>query len=268
MLKYLFKNSYGCEFSERDSFVPGKIGSFVINLDRATERLDFIKQNVEALGFQVARVSAVDGRSLSDDYINSISDKDRYRSYFKMYPEKGTIGCTLSHEKAWKEFLLSDCEFALIFEDDAFFDAAKLKSCVESAAKNPELWDIIQLEPHHSGMPVAVNRLGDRALCVYLTNVTHSGCYLINRETVRKFLQKLYPIFVPLDHYINAAWEFDIKYVGVEPRVVSQNFGNSQIKTSAPEKFNDLQTKVSNALYNVQRAIVWFLYSCYRIFNK
>ncbi|MBE6447098.1 MAG: glycosyltransferase family 25 protein [Alphaproteobacteria bacterium] len=264
MLKYLFSDSYGRDFSESGSVISGKVGSFVINLDRATERWNFIKRSVEALGFQTARISAEDGNLLSDDYINSISDKERYRRYFKMYPEKGTIGCSLSHEKAWKEFLLSDCEFALIFEDDASFDPSVLKNCVEDAIKYRQLWDVLELEPYHHGSPVAIRRINaSHSMCVYFSNITHAGCYLINRATARKFLQKMYPIFVPLDHYINAAWEFDVKYIGVEPRVVRQRTCASQIKTTSSKKFSDIRTICSNALYNIRRSVVWFLYSCY-----
>ena len=32
-------------------------------------------------------------------------DYERFKSYFKMLPERGTIGCSLSHEKALKKFL-------------------------------------------------------------------------------------------------------------------------------------------------------------------
>ncbi len=264
MLEYLFKSSYGKLYEKNNNVICDSVGSFIINLDRAKERLKFVSSNVEKLGFPIHRISAIDGNLLSKSEILKVSDFQRYRKYFKMYPETGTIGCSLSHEKTWREFLLSSYEFALILEDDVTFNPNILKECINKAIKIKNLWDILILEPYHRGNPVKLLNLCKKYfLCTYLTNVTHSGCYLINRQTAEQFLKKFYPIFVGLDHYINAGWEFDIKFLGIEPRLVKQNFGNSQIKVSASKKFNDFPTKLHNVYYNIKRSIMHFLYSCY-----
>ncbi|GHU19377.1 hypothetical protein FACS189472_09070 [Alphaproteobacteria bacterium] len=96
----------------------------VINLERATERLAYVLPNISALAIPYEIVTAVDGRELSQEKIKSIVDTESYQKFFKMLPEPGTVGCSLSHEKALKRFLESDNEFALIFEDDVFFDPA------------------------------------------------------------------------------------------------------------------------------------------------
>ena len=256
MFNYLFNDSYNSDIEENVNFIKGKVGSYLINMDRATERLRIVMPNIEQLGFSVERIAAVDGKSLGENL--DFVDRETYKNYFKMYPEMGTIGCALSHEKTWRNFLKSNNEFALIFEDDVEFDADKLRTTVESAISRSELWDIIGFELIHDGGPI---KIIDNFVC-YLASVKHSGCYLINRYAARQLLRKFYPIKMPLDHYFTASWEFDIKFLGVEPRIVKQRGLPSQIKTTAkPKKFKNLSVLIKNACFNIKREIVNFVYN-------
>ena len=263
MFNFLFNES-PLDFKIHTKFVPNSVGAFLINLDRAAERLEFVKPHIDQLEMPFERISAVDGSLLSDEEIEKVCDQERFKKYFKMLPEKGTVACSLSHEKAWRRFLESEYEFALIFEDDVVFNPHELKSCVESAIEKKDLWDILSFEMIHDGWPLKVANLHvDKWLSLYLASVKHSGCYLINRSAVKKLLGKFYPIVMPIDHYITASWEFDIKFAGVEPRIVTQNFGNSQIKIGLATKIDDFNVKISNAIFNIRRSIVGFLYNLY-----
>ena len=101
--------------------VPKSVGAFVINLDRSPERLAYVMPQVKALGFPVKRVVGIDGKKLSESEIENVTNNST------LAKEKGTIGCTLSHMKAWREFLESNYEYAVIFEDDVAFDPEKLR---------------------------------------------------------------------------------------------------------------------------------------------
>ena len=141
MFNFLFSESHS-DFSVHLEFVPDSVGVFLINLDRATERLEFVKPNINQLGLPVERISAIDGNLLSEEEIQKVCDQEKFKKYFKMLPEKGTIGCSLSHEKALRTFLESEYEFALIFEDDVEFDPCELKDCVEKAIEKKDLFDM------------------------------------------------------------------------------------------------------------------------------
>jgi GR25 family glycosyltransferase involved in LPS biosynthesis len=212
----------------------------------------------------VERISAVDGQTLSQDEIESIADVETYRKNFKMRPEAGTIGCSLSHERTWKKFLESDDEFALIFEDDVQFDPKELLETVKLVVEKESLWDVANFETKHGGCPLTICELAEqKRLVFYLTNVTHAGCYLINRKAAEELLKKFYPIKMPNDHYFTAAWEFGLKFVGIEPRIVFQKFGDSQIKTSPDKKIKTLDVLTSNAIHNVGRAVIHFAYNLF-----
>ena len=102
---------------------------YLINLDRAKERLNFVLPFIEGLGFPVERISAVDGRNISLEDVDY--DPEEYLRRFKMYPEPGTIGCALSHMRVWELFMQSQYDYALIFEDDVQFDPEILKTHVD-----------------------------------------------------------------------------------------------------------------------------------------
>ncbi|MDR1236050.1 MAG: glycosyltransferase family 25 protein [Holosporaceae bacterium] len=263
----IFCKSHNTCCKESSGTVSGKIGAYLINLDRAEERLHFVMPSVAALGFAVERIPAVDGETLSQKEIESIADIELYKFFFKMFPEKGTIGCALSHEKAWRRFLESDNEFAIIFEDDVEFDPEKLRKIAESAIEKKALWDILNFETKHDGHPVCISKnVCGHSIVFYLTNVTHAGCYLINRRAARELTKKFYPIKMPSDHYFTTSWEFDLKFAGIEPRIVSQKFGDSFIKTSPCKKIKIPFILFINAIYQIQRAVLHFTYNFFCLY--
>jgi glycosyl transferase family 25 len=264
VFNYLFESSSGDASDWKlKKCSSGKIGAYLINLDRAEERLRSATRSLEGLRFPLERVSAVDGLCLSVREMTAMVDVATYSSYFKMFPELGSIGCALSHEKAWRKFLGSDYEYAIIFEDDVQVDPPELEKTIESLAACSSLWDLVLLEVIHRGSPIKIAPLGKgRSLVVYLTDVRHSGCYLINRKAAAALLEKFYPIKMPLDHYFTAAWEFDIKLLGVEPRFVHQQLGSSQIKTGPSTRISTPGIRCSNAAYIIRRALTGFSYNC------
>lgn len=257
MFNYLFRDSYNHDIEENSSFTKGKVACYLINMDRAVERLNLVRPGIEALGFPTERISAVDGRKLDQNL--AIVDYDTYVQYFKMPPELGTIGCALSHEKVWRRFLKSDNEFAVVFEDDVEFNQDKLRHYIQQAVTCKNCWDLVNFELIHSGTPV---RVFDEFVC-YLTNVKHSGCYLINRCAARRLLEKFYPIKMPLDHYFTASWEFDIKQLGVEPRIVHQRGLPSQIKSQDSKRVRSISLLLKNAYYHVKRETINFIYNAW-----
>lgn len=235
----------------------GKVEAYVINLDEAKKRWDFMKPQVEALQMPYERVAAVEGKKLSKKFMNEIVDETSYMKFFRGTPELGTIGCSLSHERVWRKFLESDNEFALILEDDVKFDPMKLREIVNFSIENEGLWDILSFESNHHGYPQKIAKFSSKKidesefLVFYMTNVKHSGAYLIGRSSAKKMLEKFYPIKMPLDHYYSRSWEFGLRFCGIEPRIVEQKFGDSQIKLEASKKIEDKRILITNIAYNV-----------------
>ena len=96
-----------------------QIKTYVINLVRATERKQYMKNLLSSYDFlDVSYVEAVDGYSLSEEEINLNFDEALANKRYGRKLNRGEIGCTLSHYKCYNQLLSSNRQFALILEDD------------------------------------------------------------------------------------------------------------------------------------------------------
>lgn len=242
---------------------------FLINLDRSKERLHKIKPLVEQLGFNVERIAAVDGSLLPDNIIKEKVNEKKYLKQMGEFPKRGTVGCSLSHIKAWEKFLQSNSEFAIIFEDDISFDPQKMKKIIEELIQNQHLWDVVTFEIHRKGNPLTLKKLkNQQELVVYLTEVTDAGAYILNRQAAKKLLAKTLPINMPIDLYYGRGWEFDLKFTGIEnPRLIQQTFGDSEIRKThnidydSKSFFSRLPIKIHKAIFRIQTMIIRFVYN-------
>lgn len=245
--------------------IPSSVGAYIINLDRSRDRYDEVKPLVSHLEVPLERVSAIEGQALSDTELNQSVDLGMYQTFFRQPPKKGTIGCSMSHIKAWQTFLHSPFEYAIIFEDDVRFDPKKLKAAMNQLIEHPSYWDINNFETHHRGLPITIKTLKDnQKLVSYLLPVTHTGAYMINRKAAMRLLEKALPIKMPVDHYFTRVWEFGLIFTGIEnPRLVYQKPGVSEIENSTRVLRGDQKKNLSikQTFYLIKTGIIRIVYN-------
>ncbi|MGG7073950.1 glycosyltransferase family 25 protein [Campylobacter sp. 9BO] len=81
-------------------------------------------------------INAVDGRSMLAKEYFSLARPSLQKHGKLLSP--GEVGCTLSHMKAYEEFLKSGAKLGLIIEDDVIGDDECVKLAFEMASKMPE----------------------------------------------------------------------------------------------------------------------------------
>lgn len=91
--------------------------TYLINLDRSTDRLEVMKDRLAEIGVKVERVPGVDGAQIDN---SSLSIGVPNPSYPRSLTS-GEIGCFLSHRKCWEKLIESGDDWALILEDDCIF---------------------------------------------------------------------------------------------------------------------------------------------------
>lgn len=193
--------------------------TWVINLDRAPDRLARISEQLSRLGLPFTRLAAVDGRALTSEQQRAL-DEPAFRRKHGMPPLAGELGCYLSHVAALRAFQASDAAFALILEDDIQLHdelVAVLRSLIENAAR----WDVAKLSAVHSGTPQKVLQLLPGChLAVMLSRCTGASAYLVNRKAAESYLhptEGLLPMSLPYDHVFDQSWRFGIKFRLVTP---------------------------------------------------
>lgn len=241
------------------------IVAYVINLDRSKHSFEFVMPNINVLGFPTEKISGIDGKTLPAHEFKNKVDMDAYFKHMNHFPQKGTIDCSLSHIKAWQALLDSPYEYAIIFEDDVKFEPEKLKNTIEELMKEPHLWDLNSFDILHNGTPLTLKTFENKQkMVVYLTNVSHTGCYILNRKAAKRLLEKALPINLPIDHYFTRSWEFGLKFTGIEnPRLVHQRFPTSEIARTS--RYNEakpgLLHKAHKVLFQIQTTVIRGLYT-------
>jgi len=115
--------------------------SYLINLDRSPDRLQFFAQQANSLGIEFERISAVDGRKMTAAELAEVVSP-----VFEFQPlNAGEIGVFMSHREAWKRLVSSGAPQAAVFEDDVLLvnSVRQILSAIDTQYIE---FDIIKLE--------------------------------------------------------------------------------------------------------------------------
>ena len=190
--------------------------TWVINLDRASERLARIGAQLQRLQLPWTRLSAVDARALSAEQRAAL-DEATYRRRHGKTSLPGELGCYLSHVHVMREFLASDAPFALVLEDDVLLHDS-LPAVLRGLMGQPGRWDVAKLSAVHSGTPVPYLEVAPgHHLAVMLSKCTGSSAYVMNRRAAESYAAGLLPMQLPYDHVFDQGWRFGLKFRLVTP---------------------------------------------------
>lgn len=98
---------------------------FMINLVRRPERRIKMERSFKEIGLDVENVPAIDGKTLTENYLEEIGLKymPGYADPFHNRPmTKGEIGCFLSHFWIWEKQVVQKLNEVLVLEDDIRFE--------------------------------------------------------------------------------------------------------------------------------------------------
>lgn len=190
--------------------------TWVINLDRAPERMARIRAQLERLGLPFERLAAVDARAFTPAQQAAL-DGAAYRRRHGKEPVPGELGCYLSHVEVMRRFLAGSADFALVLEDDVILKDT-LPAVLQGLERHAGRWDMVKLSAVHSGTPLAVQAIAPgHALAVMLSQCTGSSAYAINRRAAEAYLRGLLPMVLPYDHVFDQGWTFGLKVRLVTP---------------------------------------------------
>jgi len=91
---------------------------YYINLDKSTERRDFMEKQFQKLDIPITRFSAVYGKELEKDFLKKEKKKHQILAHFP-FPNDGEIGICHTHFKLWKLIANQPEDFSIVLEDDA-----------------------------------------------------------------------------------------------------------------------------------------------------
>jgi len=161
------------------------MNTYIINLLRSTERRKEMQRQLKKLGLPYIFVEAVDAASIPDEVFHEIAPSPNMR--------KGEVACVLSHISAYREFLQSGDNYALIMEDDCIIneDLPSLMDDIENYIKPDHItlltyyWcreGVLRLKVH--------DRKGGYSFSSphELWGVARAGAYIVSRKIAQNIL--------------------------------------------------------------------------------
>ena len=188
------------------------IRKVVINLKRRPDRLEQFNNEMNYMGWDYEIFEAIDGG--------------------------GYVGCALSHQKIIRDFLKSDDEYIMIFEDDTFF-MPYAKTQLEKSLNelNDVEWDFFHLGP---SLNRPVNNFSKNLLDLsnlpekepHHRGVYNLDCYVINRKFAEEMLKFKIESQKAIDQYLDEDVFSNFKCFSTATPVVTQKNGFSDINNT------------------------------------
>lgn len=183
---------------------------------------------------------------------------------YSIFGPKSSIGCAISHISVWKDFLKSNKQYALIFEDDAIFNTKSFKSKIKFyLSQTPSNFDILYLgsfgsNPNNTFFNFFMKLLNQQCQFKQINKhiikpkvalAAHS--YIISKKGARKLLQFLDgKIHNHIDFCIQSLAKQNLLQTYVtNPRFVFQTSTNGQLSTNISNSYPILFNHILSYYY-------------------
>ena len=234
---------------------------FIIHLKRAEKRKPYVNEIISKLSMETEIISAVDGKLLTKDAINShYSKKPLYQPTYPFEVNNGEIGCFLSFRKAWQKIVDQNLSAGLIFEDDVSLNLHVFEKSLASSLKWIEEHGYIQFQvrsiPKNSK---ALKTNQEVRLLQPSPILLRCSAQLVSYSTAKKLLELTKKFDRPVDGLLQLNWITDMQITSIDPSGVMDNTyasGGSNLSLSIPFSLRMIQEfKRIKYRYNLRRYI-------------
>lgn len=191
------------------------VATYVINLARATERMQHMRTQLNGLSVPFTRIEAVLGKELNLPIPEF--DEKKFNILTGKQANPGEIGCYLSHIQTLRTFLDSEASYALVLEDDVNLPE-NLMQILASACTHGSHWDLLRLTSSREGAFLPIASLVEPYQLGYNTRVLkNTGAYFINRNAAELIIKHLLPMRLPYDVALDREWDCGFKTACIYP---------------------------------------------------
>lgn len=204
---------------------------FAINLDRSADRWQTLSSRARELGLGITRISAIDGRLISEEEREAIDDEAFRRNAGRlMLP--GEYGCYRSHIRALETFLTTDADIAVIIEDDIELQGDLCLRVMASFQALPKA-DVIKFCNHRvvGFRKKAVSSLLDTIGRAIHGPLGSAACYGVTRCGAKLLIDQLTIMRYPWDAALERGWHHGAKVYTTRRNVANIVRGGTTIAT-------------------------------------
>ena len=237
---------------------------YIINVKKMTQRLEKIILEFKKYNFtNYVVVEAYDSNILSKSEIEkNYSEEKALKNNRKL--SHGEICCSLSHQKAYKQIIEQNENFAIVIEDDCVI-SENLINLANNFTNNCDLnFDIVLLSYYSSNLNLTKNLTSDvdnKHICnnsavffkkefinihtfkayklhekSFSIDFIHgSHCYLISKNGCKKILNYNFPVFLESDNVWN--YNYSLNFYAVNPPINNVSLFNKEHSSLEKERF-------------------------------
>jgi len=178
------------------------IKSYVISLERASERRRQALVEQERLGLPFQSIAAIDGAKSPSDFVLEGYSEEQGRKLRNIYGKRGLSrneqACALSHLKVYRQIIEDGVDVAVVSEDDAVF-LCNQDALLQAIRSLPDGWDVFYLY-HRGDIERADNNL------VSFRSVPGSAVsYVVTNAAARKLVDLASPLRLAADALLGRA---------------------------------------------------------------
>ena len=236
---------------------------FVINLERSTDRLRFVKEQLDNVGVHFTRLCAVEGVKIEPNLLSQyISDSSRTITHFTTL-SPGEIGCALSQRKGWTLAAEGDARATVILEDDIeIYD--NFKYTIEKLFEVMDENIVVDLKTKKGFLEIERRVIDNQVSLVrYSTPPLATQGAIFGRKAAKKLLVNCKGFSAPIDNLMQKVSQHGVQIWSLETGCLSHQTagaggatikrprsGLTKIKDELARPFWRLSTKISNFVYH------------------
>ncbi|AWA98778.1 hypothetical protein VH1709_contig00033-0165 [Vibrio harveyi] len=187
------------------------INVYVVSLESDVNKRETISSLLESYDIDFEFVEAVYGRDIEIDNLNEM--KSKFIEYGREIGP-GEVGCFLSHIRTYEKIISQDNNWAIILEDDVFFDV-RFKNFIDGFSDKELMEDNLYILGGQEGLvsePMQVKSLFRNSMignAKFRKTINSSKyiyrtcCYLMNKKMAKKILE-----LVDRKYYLIDDWYF------------------------------------------------------------
>ncbi len=191
---------------------------WVLNLERARGRREFMEMQLQELNWQFEIVPAVDGKCLDSEDLKYYSAQEAMKT-IQREMKPGEIGCALSHAKMWERIVAEGIEEVLILEDDVTVKS-EILDVLDSRSTFPGDWEFINFRTDVQRIPFGPPVYREYKVCHFQRHANRTCAYFINAKGARKLCESVYPIRWAADGLTGRTYISDLVSYGIYPDLV------------------------------------------------
>jgi glycosyl transferase family 25 len=229
--------------------------AFILHLERARAREATVQSLTASLPIESEVLAAVDGAHLTQQEVDKVYARRRFRPHYPFPLTRTEVGVFLSHRAAWRRIVDDALDFAFIFEDDAQIDPAAFAALVEFVTLERPAWDYVLLpaQPIRSGTPV-VSR-GGLTLLRPDAPPLRAIAQIVSLAAAKRLLERTLPLDRPVDTMLQMTWLTGQPLLVAAPspiRDVSRETGGSTVQRKSMGFLDRLRHEAMRPIYRAQ----------------